>query len=54
MSRNAMLDQVLPFLEGEQAPETNDVLLVSDVDDTPKQSVLLVIRNYGIQRRVKD
>ena len=43
--RNAMYDQVLPYLTGEQAPRRGDVILVSDVDEVPRPSTLRQLRN---------
>jgi beta-1,4-mannosyl-glycoprotein beta-1,4-N-acetylglucosaminyltransferase len=44
-SRNAMYDQVIPFLEGPQAASLGDVILVSDVDEIPRPSTLTALRN---------
>jgi beta-1,4-mannosyl-glycoprotein beta-1,4-N-acetylglucosaminyltransferase len=51
-SRNAMYDQVIPFLTGEQAASIDDVLLVSDVDEMFKPEVLKAMRNCRISNRV--
>ncbi|KAL0943690.1 glycosyltransferase family 17 [Colletotrichum truncatum] len=51
-SRNAMYDQVIPGLEGEQAASIDDVLIVSDVDEIPKPDVLRALRNCKIPQRV--
>lgn len=52
LSRNAMMTQVLPFLEGDQAPSEDDVLLVSDVDEIPKPAVLEALRNCEVPLRI--
>jgi beta-1,4-mannosyl-glycoprotein beta-1,4-N-acetylglucosaminyltransferase len=43
--RNALFDQALVSLSGNQAPTKGDVLLVSDVDEVPRISTLQVLRN---------
>ncbi|TDZ40031.1 hypothetical protein C8034_v011437 [Colletotrichum sidae] len=50
-SRNAMYDQVIPNLTGEQAANTDDVLIVSDVDEIPKPEVLRALRNCDVPLR---
>ncbi|OLN86617.1 Beta-1,4-mannosyl-glycoprotein 4-beta-N-acetylglucosaminyltransferase [Colletotrichum chlorophyti] len=51
-SRNAMYEQVIPGLEGEQAASINDILLVSDVDEIPKPEVIRALRNCQVPARV--
>ena len=51
-SRNAMYDQVVPFLTGEQAAAIDDVLLVSDVDEMFKPETLKTLRNCEVPVRV--
>ncbi|KAK1982693.1 family 17 glycosyltransferase [Colletotrichum cereale] len=51
-SRNAMYEQVFPTLVGEQAAATDDVLIVSDVDEIPKPEILRALRNCDIPPRV--
>jgi beta-1,4-mannosyl-glycoprotein beta-1,4-N-acetylglucosaminyltransferase len=52
LQRNAMYDQVLPNLVGEQAPQLGDVILVSDVDEIPRPASLTVLRNCDYNRRL--
>ncbi|CAI4212599.1 unnamed protein product [Parascedosporium putredinis] len=52
LSRNAMVNQVLPFLTGDQAPHEDDILLVSDVDEIPKPPVLQALRNCEVPPRI--
>ncbi|OLN82077.1 hypothetical protein CCHL11_07697 [Colletotrichum chlorophyti] len=51
-SRNAMYEQVIPGLEGEQAASIDDILLVSDVDEIPKPEVIRALRNCQVPPRV--
>ncbi|MCJ1456190.1 hypothetical protein MMC28_006550 [Mycoblastus sanguinarius] len=51
-SRNALFTQVLPFLTGETAPQRDDIILVSDVDELPRPSTLEVLRNCAIPKKV--
>ena len=51
-SRNAMYDQVIPFLTGEQAARTDDILLVSDVDEMFKPETLKALRNCAVPAKV--
>ena len=52
LSRNAMFDQVMPFLDGEKAAGLGDVILVSDVDEIPRPDTLQVLRNCAFPRRL--
>ncbi|KAK2759596.1 glycosyl transferase family 17 protein [Colletotrichum kahawae] len=52
LSRNAMYEQVIPGLTGEQAASEDDILLVSDVDEIPKPEVLRALRNCEVPTRV--
>ncbi|KFY50872.1 hypothetical protein V496_09124 [Pseudogymnoascus sp. VKM F-4515 (FW-2607)] len=47
-SRNAMVDQVIPFLEGEQKAEIDDVIIIADVDEIPRPDALTALRNCAI------
>ncbi|KAL8400578.1 hypothetical protein RB594_000830 [Gaeumannomyces avenae] len=51
-SRNAMYSQVIPFLTGQEEAHTDDVLLVSDVDEMFKPETLKVFRNCIIPDKV--
>ena len=51
-SRNAMFDQVIPFLDDEQAAGLGDVILVSDVDELPRPDTLRALRNCAFPRRL--
>ena len=44
-SRNAMVDQVIPFLEGEKKAEIDDVIIIADVDEIPRPDTLTAMRN---------
>jgi beta-1,4-mannosyl-glycoprotein beta-1,4-N-acetylglucosaminyltransferase len=50
--RNAMYTQVLPFLKDEQAPHTDDIILVSDLDEIPRPATLTLLRNCEFPRRL--
>ena len=50
--RNAMYDQVVPFLTGDQAPQIDDVLLVSDLDELFKPEILTALRNCDIPQLI--
>ncbi|KAJ6259426.1 hypothetical protein Dda_6328 [Drechslerella dactyloides] len=51
-SRNAMYDQVVPYLEGPQTPAMGDVILVSDVDEIPRPSTLTSLRNCKFPKKL--
>ncbi|KAL8705131.1 MAG: hypothetical protein Q9201_001734 [Fulgogasparrea decipioides] len=51
-SRNAMFDQVIPFLDDEKAAGLGDVILVSDVDEIPRPDTLRALRNCDFPRRL--
>ena len=51
-SRNAMYDQVIPNLVGEQKAFVGDVILVSDVDEIPKPDALKTLRNCDFPAEV--
>ncbi|KAF3184837.1 hypothetical protein TWF225_005748 [Orbilia oligospora] len=51
-SRNAMYDQVVPYLKGRQAPNMGDVILVSDVDEVPRPSTLTALRNCKFPKKL--
>ncbi|KAG0649543.1 hypothetical protein D0Z07_3549 [Hyphodiscus hymeniophilus] len=50
--RNAMYSQVLPYLKNEQAPSTEDIILVSDLDEIPRPASLTLLRNCEFPRRL--
>ncbi|KAF8851532.1 glycosyltransferase family 17 protein [Acephala macrosclerotiorum] len=50
--RNAMFEQVLPRLSGPQAPNPEDVILVSDIDEIPRPASLIVLRNCEFPKRL--
>ncbi|RFU24085.1 hypothetical protein B7463_g12256, partial [Scytalidium lignicola] len=50
--RNAMFTQVLPSLKGLQAPNHDDVILVSDLDEIPRPATLTLLRNCEFPRRL--
>lgn len=52
VSRNAMYSQVIPFLTGQEEAHTDDVLLVSDVDEFFKPETLKIFRNCIIPDKV--
>ncbi|KFY18765.1 hypothetical protein V491_04706, partial [Pseudogymnoascus sp. VKM F-3775] len=47
-SRNAMVDQVIPYLKGEQKVEIDDVIIIADVDEIPRPDALTAMRNCAI------
>lgn len=47
-SRNAMVKQVLPFLEGAKKPEADDVIIIADVDELLRPETLSTMRNCEI------
>ncbi|KAI4121813.1 MAG: hypothetical protein LQ338_006161 [Usnochroma carphineum] len=51
-SRNAMFDQVIPFLDDEKAAGQGDVILVSDVDEIPRPDTLKALRNCMFPRKL--
>ncbi len=51
-SRNAMYDQVIPFLTGAQAANEGDVILVSDVDEMPRPSTITALRNCEFPKKL--
>ncbi|CAG8950229.1 hypothetical protein HYFRA_00008467 [Hymenoscyphus fraxineus] len=52
LSRNAMFDQVLTRLEGEQKANKGDVVLVSDVDELPRPDTIKALRNCKFPKKV--
>jgi beta-1,4-mannosyl-glycoprotein beta-1,4-N-acetylglucosaminyltransferase len=50
--RNAMFEQVIPWLEGEKAASIGDVILVSDVDEIVRPATLQVLRNCDFPQRL--
>ena len=51
-TRNALFDQVMLSLTGDQAPQQGDVLLVGDVDEIPRIGTLSALRNCAFPPRV--
>lgn len=51
-SRDAMYDQVIPYLEGEQEAFKGDVILVSDVDEIPRPDAIKALRNCDFPTEV--
>lgn len=50
--RNALYNAVFPGLVGEQAPTHGDVLLVSDLDEIPKEDTVLLLKTCETPPRV--
>ena len=52
--RNALLNQILAVLpeEDPRAPQLDDIILVSDVDEIPRPSTIHTLRNCVIPRRL--
>jgi beta-1,4-mannosyl-glycoprotein beta-1,4-N-acetylglucosaminyltransferase len=50
--RNAMFDQVIPGLEGEQEARIGDVIIVSDVDEIIRPATLQILRNCDFHQRL--
>ena len=48
--RNAMFSQVLPFLTGDAAPSTHDVIIVSDIDEIPRPATVQLLRECRFSR----
>ncbi|KAL6721438.1 3-isopropylmalate dehydratase [Lecanora helva] len=51
-TRNALFDSVLLSLTGPQAPNQGDVLLIGDIDEIPRLSILTTLRNCAFPPRV--
>ncbi|KAI4207692.1 MAG: hypothetical protein LQ348_000486 [Seirophora lacunosa] len=51
-TRNAMFDQVIPFLDEEKAAGQGDVILVSDVDEIPRPDTIKALRNCNFPRKL--
>lgn len=51
-TRNAMMTQVFPTLDGERKVHMNDVLVVSDVDEIPRPEILKSLRNCIFPQRL--
>lgn len=49
---NALIDQVLVSLVGDQAPNEGDVLIVGDVDEVPRLNTITALRNCAFPPRV--
>lgn len=52
-SRNAMMDQVFPKLEGDKKVEMGDVILVSDADEIPRPEIIKSLRNCQFPLRLR-
>ncbi|KAI0596224.1 glycosyl transferase family 17 protein [Biscogniauxia sp. FL1348] len=52
LQRNAMYDQVLPRLTGEQAPNYGDVIIVADVDELVRPETLVILKACNFPRRL--
>ena len=52
LTRNALFDQALTSLEGPGAPAQGDVLLIGDVDEIPRPSIITALRNCAFPPRV--
>lgn len=52
LQRDAMYEQVLPMLRGDQAPNKGDVIIVADVDEIPRPATLVVLRSCNYPRRL--
>ncbi|KAI4870409.1 glycosyltransferase family 17 protein [Hypoxylon rubiginosum] len=52
LQRNAMYKQVLPRLEGKQAPVAGDVIIVADVDEIVRPETLVVLKACNFPRRL--
>jgi beta-1,4-mannosyl-glycoprotein beta-1,4-N-acetylglucosaminyltransferase len=50
-SRNSLFDVAFPSLLGPAAPELGDVILVSDADEIPRPSALILLRNCQFPER---
>jgi beta-1,4-mannosyl-glycoprotein beta-1,4-N-acetylglucosaminyltransferase len=50
--RNAMFEQVVPWLKGDKAASIGDVILVSDVDEIVRPATLQILRNCDFPRRL--
>ncbi|GJC93443.1 glycosyltransferase family 17 [Colletotrichum higginsianum] len=53
-SRNAMYEQVIPTLVGDQAAAIDDVLIVSDVDEIPKPEILHTVLPDDLRGNAND
>ena len=51
-TRNALFTQAIASLSGEEAPKQGDVLIVGDVDEIPRPSTLITLRNCAFPPRV--
>lgn len=51
-TRNALFNQALLSLSGDQAPAQGDVLVIGDVDEIPRLSTLTTLRNCAFPPRV--
>lgn len=52
LQRNALLDQVIPFLDGPQKIHTDDVLIVSDIDEIPRPLTVTILRTCIFPKRL--
>ena len=51
-TRNALFHQALRSLSGSQLPDQGDVLLIGDIDEIPRISTLVALRNCAFPPRV--
>jgi len=51
-TRNALFNQALLSLVGPEAPSQGDVLLIGDIDELPRTSTLVALRNCAFPPRV--
>lgn len=51
-TRDALLDQALASLTGDQAPNQGDVLIVGDIDEVPRSGTLTTLRNCAFPARL--
>lgn len=51
-TRNALSDQALAFLTGDQAPSQGDVLVIGDIDEVPRPTILKALHNCAFPPRV--
>jgi beta-1,4-mannosyl-glycoprotein beta-1,4-N-acetylglucosaminyltransferase len=50
--RNAMFTQVLPYLTGNAAPNKDDIIIVSDIDEIPRPATVQLLRECQFGRMV--
>jgi beta-1,4-mannosyl-glycoprotein beta-1,4-N-acetylglucosaminyltransferase len=50
--RNAMFLQTFPTMDGDRNPALGDIIVVSDIDEIPRPSTMMVLRNCNVPKRV--